>query len=104
MAATSSSSATPSSAATEIASYCPSRSSSSWAAGIVKTAKLAFPRLSMLPYWATPTSSNGRFGCSVEISTASPTAYPWSSAVPASMTTSSGAAGHVPSTTFSGLN
>ena len=38
------------------------------------------------------------------ISTVSPTSYPWSSAVPASMTTSFAAAGHRPSRTFSGLN
>ena len=74
IAATSSSSVVPSIAATEIASYWPSRSRSSCAAGIVKTAKLAFPRLSRLPYCATPTSSNVRFGWRVEISTVSPTA------------------------------
>ena len=94
----------PSCAATEIASYCPSRSRSSWAAGIVKTTKLRRRGCRRSPYWATPTSSNGRFGCSVMISTVSPTSYPCSSAVPASMTTSSAAAGQRPSRTFSGLN
>ena len=49
IAPTSSSSVTPSVAAARIASYCPSRSSSSCAAGTVNTAKLAFPRLSTLP-------------------------------------------------------
>ena len=76
---------------------------SSCAAGIVNTTKLIAPRLSTSPYFATPTSSNGRFGCSVEISTVSPTAYPCSSAVPASMTTSSSAAGQRPSKRSSGL-
>ena len=74
IAATSSSSETPSTAAAEIASYCPSRSRSSCAAGTVNTAKLAFPIESTLPYCATPTSSNARFGCRVVISTVSPTA------------------------------
>ena len=69
IASTSSSSVVPSFAATEIASYCPSRSSSSCAVGIVKTANVAVPRLSSPPYWATPTSSNARLGCSVAIST-----------------------------------
>ena len=62
IASTSSSSVTPSRAATAIESSWPSRSRSCCAAGIVNTAKLALPRLSTLPYLATPTSSKSRFG------------------------------------------
>ena len=60
MSATSSSGLTPSLAATEIASNWPSRSSSSCAAGIVKTANVAVPSELTLPYCATPTTSERR--------------------------------------------
>ena len=74
IALTRSSSLVPSFAETEIASYWPSRSRTSCAVGTVNTANVAVPRLSMPPYWATPTSSNARFGTSVAISTLSPSA------------------------------
>jgi hypothetical protein len=70
----------------------------------VNTANVAVPRLSMPPYWATPTSSNARLGTSVATSTVSPSAYSCPSAVPASITISSGEDGHRPSSRFSGLN
>ncbi len=90
--------------ATEIASNSPFRPRSSCAVAMSKMLKVAEPSESTFPYWAIPTSLNGRLGWSVAISTVSPTAYPSLSAVPASITTSSGAVGQRPSSRFSGLN
>ena len=104
IAATSASSSTPSFAAMEIVSNCPSRSSSSCASATVNTANVAVPMLSTPPYWATPTSSKGRFGTSVAISTVSPSAKSCPPTVPASITTSPAADGQRPSWRFSGLN
>ena len=96
MSATSSSGVVPSAAATEIASYCPSRSKSFCAVATSKIANVAVPIDSTLPYFAIPTTSKSCFGCSVEISIDSPIPKSSRSAVPASTTTSPSPSGQRP--------
>ena len=67
-------------------------------------ANVALPIEPTLPYWAIPTSLNGRTGFSVATLTVSPTLYFWSPAVPLSITTSFEAVGQRPAVSLSGLN
>ena len=93
----------PSTPATEIASYWPSRSKSVCAVATSKIANVALPSDLTSPYCAIPTTSKSCFGFSVEIAIVSPSAKSSRSAVPASTTTSRSFSGQRPSSRLSGL-
>ena len=82
MSETSSAGVEPSTPATEIASYWPSRSKSVCAVATSKIANVALPSDLTSPYCAIPTTSKSCFGFSVEIAIVSPRAKSSRSAVP----------------------
>ena len=100
---TSSSGATPASAATCTASSSPFLSSSAWAVGMSKMANVALPRLLRSPYFATPTISYCLAGPSAATPIRSPGASFSSSATRSSIATSFPPDGQRPWTRFSGL-
>ena len=103
MRATSSSGATPSSAAACTASSSPSLSRSVWAVGMSKMANVAPPSELTSPYRAIPTISNSWAGPRAATPIRSPMARLSSSATPSSIASSPEPDGQRPSTRLSGL-